>query len=71
MTVPGIGPVVALAYIAVIDDPQRVPHSRDVGAYLGLTPKRYQSVRSTGRAGYPNAAMDLPGRASTRPPACY
>jgi transposase len=43
MTVPGVGPVVALAYIAVIDDPQRFPHSRDVGAYLGLTPKRYQS----------------------------
>jgi transposase len=43
MTVPGVGPVVALAYIAVIDDPQRFAHSRDVGAYLGITPKRYQS----------------------------
>jgi transposase len=43
MTVPGVGPVVALAYISAIDDPQRFPHSRDVGAYLGLTPKRYQS----------------------------
>jgi transposase len=43
MTVPGVGPVVALAYIAVIDDPQRFRHSRDVGAYLGITPKRYQS----------------------------
>jgi transposase len=43
MTVPGVGPVVALAYIAVLDDPQRFAHSRDVGAYLGMTPKRYQS----------------------------
>jgi transposase len=43
MTVPGVGPVVALAYIFVIDDPRRFPHSCDVGAYLGLTPKRYQS----------------------------
>jgi transposase len=43
MTVPGVGPVVALAYIAVIDDPKRFAHSRDVGAYLGITPKRYQS----------------------------
>jgi transposase len=43
MTVPGVGPVVALAYIAVIDGPQRFAHSRDVGAYLGLPPKRYQS----------------------------
>ena len=41
MTVPGVGPGVALAYIAVIDDPQRFPHSRDVGDYLDLTPKRY------------------------------
>ena len=51
MTVPGVGPVVALAYISVIDDPQRFHHSRDVGAYLGLTSKRYQSgeVDQTGR----------------------
>lgn len=43
MTTPGIGPVTALAYRAVIDDPTRFTHSRDVGAYLGLTPRRYQS----------------------------
>jgi transposase len=39
----GVGPVVALAYISVIDDPKRFNQARDVGAYLGLTPKRYQS----------------------------
>ena len=43
MTVPGVGPVVALAYMSVIDDPGRFDHARDVGAYLGLTPQRYQS----------------------------
>jgi transposase len=43
MIVPGVGPVVALAYIAVIDDPKRFAHTRDVGAYFGITPKRYQS----------------------------
>jgi transposase len=43
MTVPGVGPVVALAYMSVVDDPKRFDHARDVGAYLGLTPKRYQS----------------------------
>ena len=52
MTLPG-GPVVTLANIAVIDDPQRFRHSRDVGAYLGITPKRYQSARSTRRVGFP------------------
>lgn len=43
MTVPGVGVVVALAYTAVIDDPGRFSSSASVGAYLGLTPKRYQS----------------------------
>ena len=51
MTVPGVGPVVALAYMAVIDDPGRFGRARDVGSYLGLTPQRYQSgeVDLTGR----------------------
>ncbi len=43
MTVPGVGPVVALTYRASIDQPHRFVHSRDVGAHAGLTPKRYQS----------------------------
>jgi transposase len=43
MTVPGVGPVVALTYRASIDQPHRFVHSRDVGAHVGLTPKRYQS----------------------------
>ncbi|MER8760268.1 IS110 family transposase [Mesorhizobium sp. M0976] len=40
---PGIGPVTALTYRATIDDPKRLRRSRSVGAYLGLTPRRYQS----------------------------
>ena len=43
MTVPGVGPVVALTYRASVDQPHRFVHSRDVGAHAGLTPKRYQS----------------------------
>jgi transposase len=43
MTAPGVGPVTALAYCAVIDDPARFKRSSTVGAYLGLTPRRYQS----------------------------
>src|SRR5260370_4601630 len=43
MTVPGVGPVVALAYRASVDQPHRFLHSRAVGAHVGLTPKRYQS----------------------------
>ncbi len=43
MTVPGVGPVTALAFEAAIEDPARFRRSRNVGAYLGLTPRRYQS----------------------------
>ena len=43
MTVPGVGPIVALAYIATLDDEKRFRKSVDVGAFLGLTPKRHQS----------------------------
>jgi len=43
MTAPGVGPVVALAYRATVDQPQRFLHSKAVGAHAGLTPKRRQS----------------------------
>jgi len=43
MTVPGVGPVVALSFIATLDDAGRFRRSRDVGAFLGLTPRRHQS----------------------------
>ena len=43
MTVPGIGPLTALAFVSAIDDPHRFRRSSDVGAYLGLTPRRHQS----------------------------
>lgn len=43
MTVPGVGPITALAFAAAIDEPSRFKRSRDVGAYLGLVPRRYQS----------------------------
>ena len=33
----------ALAFVAAIDDPSRIRRSRDIGAYLGLVPRRYQS----------------------------
>ena len=51
MTVPGIGPINALAFCAAIDEPSRFRHSRSVGAYFGLTPRRHASgeVDWTGR----------------------
>ena len=43
MTVPGVGVVTALTYRHTIDDPSRFSSASDVGAYLGLTPRRKQS----------------------------
>lgn len=42
-SVPCVGPITALAFAAAIEDPTRFGRSRDVGAYLGLVPRRYQS----------------------------
>jgi transposase len=46
MTVPGVGPVVALTFRATLDVPARFRNSRAVGAALGLTPCKYQSGES-------------------------
>ena len=43
MTIPGVGQLTALAFVAAIDDPSRIRRSRDIGAYLGLVPTRHQS----------------------------
>lgn len=43
MTAPGVGPIVALSFATAIDTPHRFRRSEDVGSYLGLTPKKYQS----------------------------
>jgi transposase len=46
MTVPGVGPVVALTYRATVDVPARFRKSKSVGAVFGLTCSRYQSGES-------------------------
>jgi transposase len=43
MSAPGVGPIVALTFVAAIDDPVRFRSSKTVGAHFGLTPKKYQS----------------------------
>ena len=39
----GIGPITALAFKSEIDQAKRFENSKDVGAYIGLTPKQYSS----------------------------
>ncbi len=43
MSAPGVGALVALTYRSAADDPSRFPKSGAIGAYFGLTPKKYQS----------------------------
>jgi len=43
MTVPGVGPLTASAFVATIDDPKRFRSSDQVAAYLGLVPSVAQS----------------------------
>jgi len=43
MSAPGVGPVTALGYTVTIGDAERFAKSRAVGAYVGLTSRRWQS----------------------------
>ena len=42
-TIPGVGPRLAEMVVAVIDDPRRFKSGKQVGAYVGLTPRLYES----------------------------
>jgi len=46
MSVPGVGRITALAYMAAIENVERFRRTRDIGAYLGLTERRYQSAET-------------------------
>ncbi|BCL59603.1 IS110 family transposase [Desulfomarina profundi] len=41
--VKGVGPITALAFVLTVEDPGRFGKSRQIGPYLGLTPRRDQS----------------------------
>src|SRR3989475_6211592 len=70
MTAPGVGPITALCFLATIDDPTRFKRSRSVGAYVGLTTRRFSLARSIGLVGSRNAAPPCCVAIFTRLPAC-
>jgi transposase len=43
MTVPGVGPLTALAFRTAVEDPRRFAKASLLGAYFGLTPRKYAS----------------------------
>src|SRR3954449_5402972 len=59
MTIPGVGPVVALTYRATVDVPARFRNSKAVGAVFGLTPSRYQSGESDRAGGISRCGDDM------------
>jgi transposase len=42
-TIPGVGPRLAEALVAAIDDPHRFRNRREVSSYFGLVPRQYES----------------------------
>jgi len=57
--VPGVGPLTALAFLLVIEDPARFPKSREVGPYLGLVPRQSQSGERAPQLGITKAGDPL------------
>src|SRR5215213_414230 len=75
MTTPGVGVIVALTFVAAVDDPARFRSSKAVGAHFGLTPRRYQSgetdvagrISKIGDAGVRAALYEAANIILTRP----
>ena len=75
MTAPGVGVIVALTFVAAIDDPARFRSSKAVGAHFGLTPRKYQSgetdvtgrISKIGDAGVPTMLYEAANIILTRP----
>lgn len=43
MSISGVGVITATSFVSAIEDPSNFKTSRSVGAWLGLTTRRYQS----------------------------
>lgn len=64
--VAGVGPVTALAYVLIIEDPDRFEKSRQVGPFLGLVPARDQSSDQDRELGISKAGDELLRRVLTQ-----
>ena len=61
MTAPGVGVITALSVASAFDDASRFRRSSSAGAYLGLTPRRYESGETSR-----NGRISKQGDAMTR-----
>jgi transposase len=55
MSVPGVGPVTSLRFVAALDDRTRFPNAHAVQAFLGLTPGENSSSQRQQRTGITKA----------------
>jgi len=55
MTVPGVGPITSLRFVAAIDDPKRFPTAHRVQSYVGLTPGEHSSSERERKTGITKA----------------
>lgn len=57
--VSGVGPITALAFVLCVENPDRFTPRRQVGAYLGLTPRRDQSGETDKQLGITHAGNEM------------
>jgi transposase len=55
----GVGTLIGLTFILTLEDKERFPHSRDVGAFLGLQPKQRDSGQQQPQLGISKAGDKL------------
>ena len=54
-SIPGVGAITATCFVSVVDDPTRFARADQVAAYLGLTPRRWQSGEDDRQGGISRA----------------
>jgi transposase len=57
--VPGVGTLTALSFVLTVGEPERFRHSRDVGCYFGLRPRRRQPGECDPQLGISKAGDEL------------
>jgi transposase len=55
----GVGPLTALTYVLLVEDPRRFAHSRAAGPYFGLVPRLDESSDATPQLGISKAGDEL------------
>ena len=55
MTIPGVGPVTSVRFVAALEDVRRFPDAHSVQAYLGLVPGEHSSATRQRRTGITKA----------------